>query len=132
VRSSALDLWDYRVPFARFHIDWGADDVTPAFDQGQAYAIVEQELAVQASLELLGHREVLVTFGSEYVQVGGAPAVHEPAWVVIAAGRKRPGATASFLNGIADGGGVIMQALVHARSGEILLGTAVPVRLSVG
>lgn len=112
-------------------MDWGQDEITPAFEQGQAYAIVEQDLAVQANLELMAHREVLVTFSSEYVQVGGAPAEHEPAWVVIVAGRKRPGATANFLSAIPEGSGVIMQALVHGRSGEILLGTAVPVRLSV-
>jgi hypothetical protein len=131
-RSQALDLWDYRVPFARFHIHWGEGTVMPAFEQAQAFAIVEQELHIAANLELLGHREVLVTFSSDHVEVAGKPARGEPVWVVIVAGRRRPAATASFLQNLPEGAGVIMQALVHARTGEIVLGTAVPVRLNVG
>lgn len=123
-RSRALDAWDFRVPFARYHIAWGEGDGAPAFEQMQAYGIAVQELGLDRTLEVLAHREVLVTAASEHLPGDGGPV---PAWVVIVAGRKRE--EASYLAGIAEGGGVIVQALVHARSGEILLGTAVPVRM---
>jgi hypothetical protein len=125
-RSRALDAWDFRVPFARYHVAWDdGDDVTPAFEQMQAYGIAVQELGLDRTLEVLAHREVLVRASSEHFAPtdGGKVA----AWVVIVAGRKR--AEAPYLSGIAEGGGVIVQALIDARSGEILLGTAVPVRM---
>lgn len=124
-RSRALDAWDYRAPFGRWHIAWGdGDGATPAFEQIQAYGIAVQDLGLDRTLEVLAHREVLVTAASEHLPGGGSPV---PAWVVIVAGRKL--ADASYLGGIAEGGGVIVQALIDARSGEILLGTAVPVRM---
>ncbi|MDF2631386.1 MAG: hypothetical protein K0R39_5217 [Symbiobacteriaceae bacterium] len=123
-RSRALDAWDYRAPFARYHIAWGENESLPAFEQMQAYGIALQELELERSLEVLAHREVLATVVSEHLTGDGGPL---PAWVVIVAGRKR--AEAAYLQGITEGGGVVVQALVHARSGEILLGTAVPVRM---
>lgn len=126
-RSRALDAWDYRVPFARYHLNWtDGDNLTPAFEQMQAYGIAVQELGLDRTLDVLAHREVLVTASSEHLRGIGGPV---PAWVVIVAGRKRADADASYLVGIAEGGGVIVQVLIHAQSGEILLGTAVPVRM---
>lgn len=130
-RSRLLDAWDYNRPFARFHIRWSDGDLTPAFAQDQAVAIAEQELDLAPQLDLWAQRAVLVTFSSEYVAVGGAPAAGEPAWVVILAGAKRADAPAGagILSAIAPGGGVVIQCLIHARSGELLLGTALPVHL---
>ncbi len=133
-RNRALDSWDYQAPFRAFHIRWGEGEITPAFEAAQALAIVEQELRLGSMLEMWAHREVLVTFSSEHIQVGRGPAEREPAWVVIAAGRRRPASDGShdLLSRIAPGGGAVLQALVHARTGEILLGTAVPVELRQG
>lgn len=130
-RSRLLDAWDYNRPFARFHIRWFDGDLTPAFAQDQAVGIADQELDLGPQFERWAQRAVLVTFGSEYIEVQGAPAVREPAWVVILAGAKRPDAPAGegILKGIAPGGGVVIQCLIHARSGELLLGTALPVNL---
>lgn len=133
-RSRALDAWDYRAPFARFHIRWGEGDVTPAFGLDQAFGIALQELHLEQAMELWAHREVLVTFSSEHIQVGSGPAEREPAWVVILAGIKRegPAPTGDLLAQIRPGGGVILQVLIHARTGELLLGTALPVALRRG
>lgn len=133
-RSQALDSWDYRVPFARFHIRWGEGDITPAFELDQAFGIAVQELHLDQGMEIWAHREVLATFSSEYIQVGSGPAEREPVWVVIIAGVKREGAAPArdFLAAIKPGGGTIVQALIHARSGEVLLGTAIPVEMRKG
>lgn len=130
-RSRALDAWDYRVPFARFHIRWGEGDISPAFEQAQAYAIALQDLKLNAALEVWGHREVLVTFTSEHIQVGHGLAEGEPAWVVMVAGlkRERQGAGQDPLGNVPAGGGCVVQVLIHARTGELLLGTAMPVAL---
>ncbi len=130
-RSRALDHWDYRVPFARFHIHWGAGEITPAFEQTQAFGIAVQDLYLDRAMEIWAHREVLATISSEYIQVGGAPAEREPVWVVIVAGQKReaPDVPTDYLSQIPPGGGTIVQALIHARTGEVLLGTALPVKL---
>jgi len=119
-RSQALDAWDYRVPFAPFHIHWEEPEGTPAFEQAQAFAIVTQELALQATMEVWAHREVLVTCASQHF-AGDRPV---PAWVVLAVGR----ALGEGLPGITAGSAAVLQTLVHAHTGEILLGTAVPVR----
>lgn len=133
-RSRALDAWDYQAPFRPFHIAWSEGEITPAFDSAQAYAIVEQELHLSRVMEVWAHREVLVTFSSEHIQVGNGPAVREPAWVVMVVGI-RPEHLHSeqgLLAQVRRGGGAVLQALVHARSGEVLLGTAVPVELRKG
>lgn len=132
-RSRALDSWDYRVPFARFHMQWGPDEVKPAFEQGQALAIAQQELHLAELMEVWGHREVLVTFSSDYIQVGHGPANGEPAWVVVVAGRKRetPTAPRDVARHVPAGAGLIVQVLIHGRTGEVLLGTAVPVQLAL-
>lgn len=133
-RSRALDSWDYSRPFARFHIRWSEGDIAPAFDQTQAVAIAEQELNLRDRLEVWAQRAVLVTFSSEYIAVGGRPAEREPAWVVILAGIKRepPPGGQDPLAAIAPGAGAVLQALIHARTGELLLGTALPVTLRAG
>lgn len=130
-RSTLLDAWDYRMPFARWGIAWQEGEITPAFAADQAFAILVQETNLSLVMELFARREVLVTFSSENVMVGKRPAEREPAWVIIAAGVRRaefvgqPG----LLSNIAPGGGAVVQALIHARTGEILLGTAIPVNL---
>lgn len=131
-RSQALDAWDFRAPFARFHIAWGDGDVTPAFEEQQAYGIVLQEAHLSQRMEILAHREVLVTFSSEHVAVGGRAAQHEPAWVVIVAGKKRETGDDGPLSAVPAGAGVVVQALIHGRSGELLLGSTVPVWLAGG
>lgn len=130
-RSRSLDAWDYRAPFGRYHIHWGEGDITPAFGADQAYAILVQDMRLDRSMEVWAHREVLVTFSSEYIQVGRGPAEREPAWVVIAAGLKAEGPTGEtdFLSRVRPGGGAVVQAMIHARTGELLLGTAIPVEL---
>lgn len=129
-RNQALDGWDYQRLFAPFHITWGEGDISPAFGSNQAYAISLQELHLGQLLAIWGHREVLVTFSSEHIQVEGA-AEREPAWVVIVAGLKAetPAQAGSLLAPIPAGAGVVVQALIHARSGQVLLGRAVPVNL---
>jgi hypothetical protein len=72
---------------------------------------------------------VLVTFSSEEILVGGRPAERESAWVVIAAGVKA-GSTAGVLGSVPEGSGAVIQVLIHGRTGEILLGRAVPVKFS--
>lgn len=133
-RSRALDSWDYRVPFARFHIRWSEGDRTPAFELDQAFGIAVQELHLDQAMEIWAHREVLVSFSSEYIQVGSGPAERQPVWVVIIAGVKKEGAALpqDFLAQIRPGGGTIVQALIHARTGELLLGTAIPVEMRRG
>ncbi|MFZ5622745.1 MAG: hypothetical protein ACOY5W_17140 [Pseudomonadota bacterium] len=133
-RSRALDSWDYARPFARFHIRWFEGDITPAFDQTQALGIAMQELGLSGRLEVWAQRAVLVTFSSQHVAVGGRPAEREPAWVVILAGVKTgaPGSGQDPLGAVAPGGGAVVQCLLHARSGELLLGTAIPVTLRAG
>lgn len=133
-RSRALDSWDYNRPFARFHIRWSEADIAPAFEQDQAVAIAEQEMGLAGRLDLWAQRAVLVSFSSEYIEVCGRPADGEPAWVVILAGIKLAGEVQGRdpLAAIAVGGGVVLQALVHARTGELLLGTAIPVTLRAG
>lgn len=133
-RNRALDSWDYARPFARFHIRWSEADLTPAFEQDQALAIASQEMSLSGQMEVWAQRAVLLTFSSEYVEVNGRPAFQEPAWVVILAGVKQPTAAASqgVLAGVAPGGGAVVQCLIHARTGELLLGTAVPVTMRVG
>ncbi len=132
-RSRALDSWNYAQPFARFHIRWSEADLTPAFEQGQAVAIAEQELGLTSALEIWAQRAVLVTFSSEYVTVDGRPAEQVPAWVVIIAGVKREEAPAGGpLAAIGVGGGAVLQCLIHAYTGELLLGTAIPVTLRTG
>jgi hypothetical protein len=130
-RSRALDTWDYRVPFGRFHIRWEEGDVTPAFEQDQALAVAVQELFLNQVMAVWAHREVLVTFSSEYIQVGSGPAEGEPAWVVMVAGQKHLVHTApqDYLGQVAPGSTAIVQALIHARTGEVLLGTGIPVDL---
>jgi len=90
-RNEALDGWDYQRLFAPYHITWGEGDITPAFGANQAYAIALQELHLGQLLAIWGHREVLVTFSSEHIQIGQAPAEREPAWVVIVVGLKADG-----------------------------------------
>lgn|GEM_PF-3653507 len=132
-RSRALDSWNYAAPFARYHIHWHEGDAPPAFEQGQAVAIAQQDLALTGALDLLAQRAVLVTFSSEHLSVSGRPAERVPAWVVILAGIKCAGAPADGpLASIAPGGGVVIQCLIHAHTGELLLGTAIPVTLRVG
>lgn len=133
-RNCALDAWDYRSVFRPFHIQWEEGEITPAFEAGQAYAIVHQELHLDGLMEVWAHREVLVTFSSDHIETAKGPAVREPAWVVIAAGVRPLASMAQqgLLASIAPGGGAVLQALVHARTGEILLGTAVPVELRQG
>lgn len=130
-RSRALDNWDYRVPFARFHMQWSDGDIAPAFEQEQALAIAVQDLHLKEIMDVWGHRAVLVTFSSGYIQVGHGPAEREPAWVVMVAGQKRAAANVprDYLKGISTGGSAIVQVLIHARTGEVLLGTALPVDL---
>jgi hypothetical protein len=130
-RSRLLDNWDYRVLFAPYHIRWMEGDLRPAFEQDGAVGILEQELQLAGQLEVWAQRAVLVSFGCEKIEVGGRPAAHEPAWVVILAGVKT-GEGSPALAGIPVGSGAVLQALVHARTGEILLGRAVPVRLQRG
>jgi hypothetical protein len=130
-RSQALDAWDYQAPFSQFHIRWDEGDITPAFEQAQAYAIAHQDLHLGDALEIWAHREVLATFTSDHIQVGHGPADREPAWVIMVAGQKRPpapGARDPFPH-IPASGGAVVQLLIHARTGELLLGTAVPVAL---
>jgi hypothetical protein len=133
-RSRALDAWDYSRPFGRFHIRWSEGDIAPAFEQDQAVAIATQELGLTRRMAIWAQRAVLVTFSSEYVEVNGRPAEREPAWVVILAGVKQEGEWAGPdpLGAIAPGGGAVVQVLIHARSGEVLLGTAIPVTLRMG
>lgn len=130
-RSRALDHWDYRRQFGPFRISWGEGDIAPAFDAAQAYAIAAQELSLNEILQIWAHREVLVTFSSEDVVVGSGPAECEPAWVVLAAGLRE--ATDSVSRNIAQavepGEGAVVQLLIHARTGEVLLGVAAPVAL---
>lgn len=132
-RSRALDAWDFRAPFARFHIHWGEGDIVPAFEQGQAFAIALQELFLDKVMEVWAHREVLVTFSSERIEVGGGPAEREPAWVVVVAGRRRDQPAAdverNVLEAVTPGAGAVVQVLIHARTGEVVLGTVVPVTL---
>jgi hypothetical protein len=128
-RSHALDAWDFQAPFARFHVQWGEADVVPAFEGLQAYGIAQQELNLGTAMEVLAHREVLVTFSSEHVMVAAAPAAHEPGWVVVVAGRKTGPAGEGPLGAAAPGDGLVVQVLLHGRSGEVLLGMAVPVKL---
>lgn len=130
-RSQALDSWDYRAPFAQFHIRWDEGDITPAFEQAQAYAIALQELHLADALDIWAHREVLATFSSDHIQVGHGPAERDPVWLVIVAGQKRPlspGARDPFPQ-VPPQGGMIVQLMLHARTAELLLGTAVPVAL---
>lgn len=133
-RSKALDSWDYNRPFARFHIRWSEGHLAPAFEQSQAVAIAEQEMGLAHRLEVWAQRAVLVTFSSPYIEVHGRPAEGEPAWVVILAGIKKeaPAVGQDPLAGIPAGGGAVLQALIHARTGELLLGTAIPVALRAG
>ncbi|MFZ5827871.1 MAG: hypothetical protein ACOY94_26500 [Bacillota bacterium] len=133
-RSRALDTWDYARPFARFHVHWHEGDITPAFEQDAALGIALQELGLAERLELWAQRAVLVTFSSEYIAVNGRPAEREPAWVVIVAGVKRdlPAREQDVLATITPGGGAVVQCLIHARTGEVLLGTAIPVTMRAG
>lgn len=133
-RNRALDQWNYRGLFAPFHISWGEAAQTPAFEAMQAYGIALQELGLDRSLEVWAHRAVLHSFSSEHIQVGGRAAANEPGWVVMVAGvRRQEGAgNGGVLASIAPGGGAVVQALIHARSGELLLGRAVPVALRRG
>jgi hypothetical protein len=112
-------------------MQWGEGDVVPAFEAVQAYGIAAQELVLKQRLEIWAHREVLVTFSSDHIQVGNAMPEHEPAWVVMVAGLKRqpPAGAPDPLASVAVGAGAILQVLVHGRTGEIVLGTAVPVAL---
>lgn len=132
-RNRALDQWNYRGLFAPFHISWGETTVTPAFEAMQAFGIALQELGLDRSMEVWAHREVLHGFSSEHIQVGGRAAANEPGWVVMVAGvRREEGGGNSVLGAIPPGGGAVVQALIHARSGELLLGRAVPVALRRG
>lgn len=133
-RNQALDAWNWRAPFASFHIRWEEGAAArPAFEQAQAYGIVVQELGLEQQLQAFGHREVLVSFSSDHLQVSGRPAQDEPGWVVLVAGVRRPDAPADGVLGkLQPGAGAVVQALLHGRTGELLLGTAVPVALRAG
>lgn len=131
-RSRALDQWDYRGLFAPFHIFWGETEQAPAFEAMQAFGIALQELGLDRRLEVLAHREVLHSFASEQIQVGGGAAAGEPGWVVVVAGIRRDCEEGGVLGTIPAGSGVVVQALIHARSGELLLGRALPVALRRG
>lgn len=130
-RSHALDRWDYRGVFAPFHIQWGEAVGQPAFEAAQAYGIAVQELHLDNLLTVWGHREVLVSFSSDHIQVGAHAATGEMAWVVIVAGLRTQGARdGGIFERLRPGAGAIVQALIDARTGEVLLGTAVPVSLT--
>lgn len=132
-RNQALDQWNYRGLFAPFHISWGEAEQTPAFEAMQAYGIALQELGLDRGLEVWAHREVLHSFSSEHIQVGGRAAAGEPGWVVMVAGlRREEGGGSGVLGAISPGSGAVVQALIHGRSGELLLGRAVPVALRRG
>lgn len=134
IRSHVLDAWDYQAPFAPFHVRWLEGDLTPTIGQEQAYALALQELELDREMKIMAHRESFVTFSSEHVMVGRGPAEREPAWVVMIAGHKLEdeSTAAGTLARIRPGGGAVVQLLIHARTGEILLGVSIPVRLRVG
>lgn len=126
-RSRALDSWNWAMFFAGYHATWMEGDVKPAFEQDAAIGIALEELGLLDGFELFAQRAILVSFSSEEILVGGRPAAHDPAWVVILAGVKGE-TTSGVLAAIPEGSGVVVQALIHGHSGEILLGRAVPVR----
>jgi hypothetical protein len=128
-RSRLLDAWNWARFFAGYHVEWLEEGAKPAFEQDAAVGIALEELGLLTGFELYAQRAILLSFSSTDILVGGKPAEAEPAWVVILAGVKA-GTPAATLAAVPDGGGVVVQCLIHGRTGEILLGRAVPVRFA--
>lgn len=131
-RSSALDSWDWQTHFKELHPRWHLTLPVTDIDEQAAFRLAVEKLHLDTQLELLAHREVLANFSSDHLLVGDKPAKHVPVWAVIIAGIKHPNGAAppgTELTNIASGGGVIVQALIHAETGEDLVAVAIPVEL---